>query len=304
MSEIKEVIITAVEPVIAETESVASEVDEELVARMSENYEDLEVYEEPYFYNKDVLGPSGPDGVETDQKWLNAPESIKKGIYFNTFGGGPEGGFFVVQESDNPLIEPGQIYHLERTWGQKFNWSYDDRQLERRLFQSEYTFQKDGRPHIRLWKQCPPPRFVQMIAGGFIDTACSPAGQKKLILPFYQMGAPGHRSCITGAASLQRPKKIDLPFLLRVADKLEKNPSSDWDWNAFRRNLITPNFNHIQIHHRITSPKVMSRWTEDLFVFLNNAYEKDTVVKKRGQPDKIHLAPSINNLNNPADIDY
>ena len=75
MSEVKEVIITAVEPVIAETESVASSVDEEIIDKMERNYDELEVYQEPYHFTRGTLAP-GSNGVETDEQWLNAPDCI------------------------------------------------------------------------------------------------------------------------------------------------------------------------------------------------------------------------------------
>ena len=99
------------------------------------------------------------------------------------------------------------------------------------------------------------------------DTACSPIGYKKLSLPFFLMGSPGVANARTSIAWLQRPKAINQAFLLRVADKLAKEPCRDWDWEGFQKNLILPNFDHIQIHHQITNPKVMSRWVEDLYVF-------------------------------------
>lgn len=299
MSDIKEVVITSVEPVIAvaETASVAPSVDEELVAEMAENFEELEVYENPYHFNRGTVLADGT----TDEQWLNAPDHIKSGVYYNTFGGGPEGGYFQTSF-------PNALYSLERTWGTKFKWTAVlDRQLERQLFKEEDTFEKDGRPHIRIWKHCPDPVFNNdiQINGVFqMTTGCSPFGYKKLALPFFLIGCCGDKDRIASIGWLQRPKQIDKAFLLRVADKLEKEPCRDWDWEGFQKNLILPNFNHIQIHHKITDPKVMSRWVEDLYVFLNNANEKDTVEKKRGKPNKIHLAPSIKNLNNPADIEY
>jgi hypothetical protein len=48
----------------------------------------------------------------------------------------------------------------------------------------------------------------------------------------------------------------------------------------------------------------MSHWIDDLYVFLNNSKEKDIVERKRGQPNKIHLAPSIKNINSPDVRDY
>jgi hypothetical protein len=304
MSDIKEVVI--VEPVIAvaEAASVASSVDEELVSRMAENFEELEVYQEPYHFNRGTMLADGT----TDEQWLNAPDHIKSGVYYNTFGGGPEGGYFKTDY-------PNALYSLERTWGQKYKWTAVlDRQLERQLFQDEDTFKKDGdtfekegRSHIRIWKHCPDPVFnndIQINGVYQMTTGCSPFGYKKLILPFFLMGAPGIPSARTSIAWLQRPKAINQAFLLRVADKLNKEPCRDWDWEGFRDNLIEPNFNHIQIHHRITDPKIMARWVYDLNVFLNNSNEKDTVEKKRGKPNKIHLAPSIKNINNPADIEY
>jgi hypothetical protein len=290
-----DLIPTVVEPVIADEESVASSVDEELVARMAENFEEFEVYQDPYHFTHNSPG---------DQDYLNAPDSICTGVYYNTFGGGPEGGYFVVKSSTNPLIEWGQVYTLERTWGEKFKWSYTSKKVERQLYKEEDTFDKDGRPHIRVWKDCPPPRFRQASPGAFTETGFSLYGCKKLMLPFYLMGSPGERSAITTVEYLQRPKQINQAFLLRVADKLDKNCARDWDWNAFRRNLIEPNFNHIQILHRITDPKVMSHWIDDLYVFLNNSKEKDIVERKRGQPNKIHLAPSIKNINSPDVCDY
>ena len=301
MSDIKEVVINEpviVEPVIAETESVASSVDEELVDKMEKNFDEFEVYQEPYHFNRNTVGPGG----ETDQQWLNAPDYILTGTYYNTFGGGPEGGYFVADTTTISGIGK-ELFFLERNWLQKFTWTAIlDRELERQLFQDGDTFQKDNRPHIRIWKKCPMPVFKT--ANDWEDTGCSPIGYKKLSLPFFLMGSPGVPAARTSVAWLQRPKSINQAFLLRVADKLEKEPCKDWDWNGFRQNLILPNFDHIQILHRITDPKIMSRWVEDLYVFLNNAKEKDTVERKRGQPNKIHLAPSIKNLNNPADIEY
>ena len=292
MSEVKEVIITAVEPVIAETESVASSVDEEIIDKMERNYDEFEVYEQHHF------GPGG----DTDQQWLNAPDCILEGNYYNTFGGGPEGGYFVADRTTLSGIGK-ELFFLERNWGSKFTWTaIYDRELERQPLQDGDTFQKDNRPHIRIWKKCPMPVFKT--ATNWEDTACSPTGHKKLSLPFFLMGAPGVPQALKAVASLQRPKAINQAFLLRVADKLEKEPCRDWDWDGFQKNLILPNFDHIQILHRITDPKIMSRWVEDLYVFLNNANEKDTVVRKRGQPNKIHLAPSIKNINNPEDIEY
>ena len=292
MSDIKEVVITSVEPVIAVAEkaSVAPSVDEELVAKMAENFEDFEVYQDPYHFNRG-----------TDENWLNAPDHIKSGVYYNTFGGGPEGGYFQTNF-------PNALYSLERTWGTKFKWTVVlDRQLERQLFKEDDTFQKDGRPHIRIWKQCPDPVFnndLQINGIYQMTTGCSPFGYKKLALPFFLTGCCGDKNGITSISWVQRPKAINQAFLLRVADKLDKEPCRDWDWHSFRDNLILPNFDHIQIYHRITDPKVMARWTEDLFVFLNCANEKDIVERKRGKPNKIHLAPSIKNINNPADIEY
>jgi hypothetical protein len=301
MSDIKEIVIVEpviAEPVIAETESVASSVDEELVAKMAENFEEIEVYQEPYHFNR---GTMLADGI-TDEQWLNAPHYILKGTYYNTFGGGPEGGYFVADLTTISGIGK-ELFYLERNWLQKFTWTaIQDRELERQPFQEDDTFQKYNCPHIRIWKKCPMPVFKE--SSHFGNTGCFPTGYKNLNFQFFLMGSPGVASARTSNVSLQRPKAINQAFLLRVADKLEKNPLRDWDWEAFRDNLILPNFDHIQILHRITDPKIMSRWTEDLYVFLNNANEKDTVERKRGQPNKIHLVPSLKNLNNPADIEY
>lgn len=299
MSEVKDVIISASsEPVIAETESVISSGDEELIAQMDENFEELEVYEEPYHFNRNTVGPGG----ETDQQWLNAPDYILKGTYYNTFGGGPEGGYFVADLTTISGLGK-ELFYLERSWQQKFTWTgIYDRELERQPYQDNDTFIKNNVRTIRIWKKCPQPIFKT--AKDWEDTGCSPIGYTKLSFPFFLMGAPGEADARTSVAWLQRPKQIDKAFLLRVADKLEKNPCKDWHWDGFQQNLILPNFHHIQIHNKITNPKIMSRWINDLYVFLNNAKEKDTVERKRGQPNKIHLAPSLKNINNPADIEY
>jgi hypothetical protein len=302
MSEVKDVIISpSSEPVIAETETVISSGDEEIIDKMSRNFDEFEVYEEPYHFTRGVEAV-GSNGVETDEQWLNAPDYILKGTYYNTFGGGPEGGYFVADLTTISGIGK-ELFFLERSWGTKFKWTaIQDRELERQPFQDGDTFIKDNVRTIRIWKKCPMPVFKT--ANDWEDTACSPIGYKKLSLPFFLMGSPGVANARTSIAWLQRPKAINQAFLLRVADKLEKNPCRDWDWDGFQKNLILPNFDHIQIHHKITDSKVMSRWVEDLYVFLNNANEKDTVERKRGQPNKIHLAPSIKNINNPADIEY
>ena len=301
MSDIKEVVIVEpviAEPVIADAESVASSVDEEIVDKMEQNFDEFEVYENPYHFNR---GTTLADGL-TEGWFLNAPDYILKGTYYNTFGGGPEGGYFVADLTTISGIGK-ELFYLERSWQQKFTWTaIQDRELERQPFQDGDTFMKDNRPHIRIWKKCPMPVFKT--ANDWEDTACSPIGYKKLSLPFFLMGSPGVPSARTSVAWLQRPKAINQAFLLRVADKLETNPCRDWDWDGFQKNLILPNFDHIQIYHKITDPKIMSRWVEDLYVFLNNANEKDTVERKRGQPNKIHLAPSLKNINNPADIEY
>jgi hypothetical protein len=301
MSDIKEVVIVEsviAEPVVAEVESVISSGDEELIAQMDKNFEELEVYQEPYHFKRGTMLADGT----TDEQWLNAPDCILKGTYYNTFGGGPEGGYFNADLTTISGIGK-ELFYLERTWGEKFKWTaIQDRELERQLYQDGDTFLKDNRPHIRIWKKCPDPVFKT--ANDWEDTACSPIGYKKLSLPFFLMGAPGIPSARTSISWLQRPKAINEAFLLRVADKLEQNPCRDWDWEGFRDNLILPNFDHIQIYHKITNPKIMSRWTEDLYVFLNSAKEKDVVEKKRGKPNKIHLVPSLKNLNNPADIEY
>jgi hypothetical protein len=291
MSDIKEVIISVVEPVIADDESVVSSGDEELIARMDENFEEFQVYSVVHY-----------DSTCVTNDFLNAPDDIKRGIYYQTFGGGPEGGYFVVNEASNPLMEFGTVYALKRTWGEKFNWSTTTKQIEHQCYQEEDTFIKHNVKHIRLWKECPPPRFK--VAKDWEDTACSPINYKKLSLPFFLMGAPGIAAARTSVAWLQRPKEIDRKFLRRVAQKLSDNQLRDWDWEGFRKNLIEPNFNHIQIVNKITNPKIMSRWIDDLYVFLNNAGDKDIVERKRGHPDKIHLVPSLNNLFNPADIEY
>ena len=260
---------------------------------MAENFEELEVYEEPYEYSS---------GGVTDQQWLNAPDYILKGTYYNTFGGGPEGGYFVADLTTISGLGK-ELFYLERSWQQKFTWTaIQDRELERQPYQDNDTFMKDNVRTIRIWKKCPMPIFKTV--ENWKDTGCSPAGYKKLSFPFFLMGAPGDASACSSNAWLQRPKAINQAFLLRVAEKLEKNPCKDWDWDGFQQNLILPNFHHIQIHNKITNPKIMSRWINDLYVFLNNANEKDTVERKRGQPNKIHLAPSLKNLNNPADIEY
>lgn len=44
---------------------------------------------------------------------------LKGGIYFQTFGGGPEGGYVYVEvEEDTHIL--GRIYKVERTWGTPF----------------------------------------------------------------------------------------------------------------------------------------------------------------------------------------
>jgi hypothetical protein len=274
------------EPVISDAESVVSSGDEELIARMDKNFEEFQVYAIVHY-----------DKTCVTNHYLNAPDSIERGIYYQTFGGGPEGGYFVNMTD----VKRFDVFLLKRTWGEKFTWESTDRKVEHQLFKDDDTFIKDSVNHIRVWKECPPPVFK--IVDDF-DTACSPKGYKNLSLPFFLMGAPGELSCRTSVAWLQRPKEINIAFLRRVAEKLNANPMFDWDWEGLRNNLIEPNFDHIQILHHITDPKVMARWTEDLFVFLNSANEKDTVERKRGQPNKIILAPSIKNLHNPADIDY
>ena len=291
MSEVKEVIISVPsEPVIADAESVASSVDEELVDRMDKNFEEFQVYAVVHY-----------DSTCVTNHYLNAPDTIQRGIYYQTFGGGPEGGYFVNMDSTNPLIKRFDVFLLERTWGEKFTWVSTTKKVEHQLFKDDDTFILHNVSHIRVWKECPPPVFK--VVDDF-DTACSPKGYKKLSLPFFLMGAPGVNAARTSVAWLQRPQEISISFLNRVAEKLNDNGMRDWDWKGFKNNLIDPNFDHIQIVNRITDPKVMERWTDELYVFLNNAKAKDTVERKRGQPDKIHLAPSLKNLLNPADIEY
>ena len=115
---------------------------------MERNYDELEVYQEPYHFTRGTLAP-GSNGVETDEQWLNAPHYILEGKYYNTFGGGPEGGYFVTDRTTLSGLGK-ELFFLERTWGSKFTWTaIYDRELERQPFQDGDTVQKDNRPHSR-----------------------------------------------------------------------------------------------------------------------------------------------------------
>jgi len=99
----------------------------------------------------------------------------------------------------------------------------------------------------------------------------------KLYIPFFLMGACGvDEAAISWDGDrevMPVPKKLNLLWFKKVADKLEKHPYWDWDWESFRKNILKPNREHLKQVLNINDDKVDTLLC-DGFVFINN-FSKD-----------------------------
>tara|TARA_R100001198_G_C5237301_1_gene215036 strand:- start:2323 stop:3336 length:1014 start_codon:yes stop_codon:yes gene_type:complete len=99
----------------------------------------------------------------------------------------------------------------------------------------------------------------------------------KLYIPFFLMGACGvDEAAISWDGDrevMPLPKKLNLIWFKKVADRLEKHPYWDWDWVSFKNNILKPNREHIKQVLNINDDKVDTLLC-DGFVFINN-FSKD-----------------------------
>ena len=97
--------------------------------------------------------------------------------------------------------------------------------------------------------------------------------KNKLYFPFFLMGTCGDdRGVISWDGKrelLTAPKKMNLLWFKKVADKLKENPFFDWDWESFKNNILMPNEEHIKEVLKINDDK-MERLLTDGYVFINN----------------------------------
>lgn len=89
----------------------------------------------------------------------------------------------------------------------------------------------------------------------------------RLLFPFFRMGCCGVESMVVKTHTLSAPKQINKDFFKKIAKLLEMTPYFDWDWSSFRRNIITPNKEHIT---EIFGEFFANRIERDLYVVLNN----------------------------------
>jgi hypothetical protein len=105
------------------------------------------------------------------------------------------------------------------------------------------------------------------------ECGARPKNNKTLYFPFFLMGACGHDDAVISWNGVREhliaPKKMNAKWFELIANKLKKNPTFDWDWESFSRNILTPNRVHIKTELGISDEKV-DRLLEDGMVFLNN----------------------------------
>ena len=90
----------------------------------------------------------------------------------------------------------------------------------------------------------------------------------KLYFPFFMMGCCGDANAVVKVQELKAPKKINKEFFQKIATLLKLIPFMDWDWSSFRRNILTPNREHIQQEMGLDE-FFTNRVMNDLVVVLN-----------------------------------
>jgi hypothetical protein len=96
---------------------------------------------------------------------------------------------------------------------------------------------------------------------------CGVVGNK-LHFPFFMMGCCGDARAVVKVQELTAPEKINKEFFQKIATLLKLIPFLDWDWSSFRKNILTPNREHIKQEMGLDE-FFANRVMNDLVVVLN-----------------------------------
>ena len=119
----------------------------------------------------------------------------------------------------------------------------------------------------------------------------------KLYIPFFLMGACGVDDAVISwdgdREVMPLPKKLNLLWFKKLADKLDKYPFWDWDWVSFKNNILKPNREHLKQVLNINDDKVDTLLC-DGFVFINN-FSKDWTDEGYDEEDLVDLEKQLKN---------
>jgi hypothetical protein len=95
------------------------------------------------------------------------------------------------------------------------------------------------------------------------------AKSAKITIPFFLMGCCGDKDAVRHILVINTPQKINKNFFGTIAKNIKAFPFLDWDWYSFKKNILAPNREHIQIEMGLDD-FFIRRVMEDGYVVINN----------------------------------